>query len=132
MMTTHRQVIIINGDPMVQEGLKLLLQDLQCEVTIVRNNDDVQQILTIDDACPQLIIVPVAAQDDPIGEHLMNQVRTHYKTDIPVILLENDCDFEIIHNNKSNNVYFSDCSKPKQLRKNITGLLNQVIMPTQH
>lgn len=113
---------------MLQEGLKLLLQDLQCDVTIIRNNIDLQ-FYTTDTDCPQLIISSIALKGSSSSEQLINQLRTHYKTDVPVILLDYRHDFEVINNNKINNIYFSDGSNPKQLKKNITKLLHKVKTP---
>lgn len=114
---------------MVQEGLKLLLQDLQCGVTFVCK-DDLQQFLIVGADCPQLIIASIALEGNASGERLIRQLRAHYKTDIPVILLDNEHSFEVIYN-KNSNTYFSDCLKPKLLRKNIIELLDRAIMPFQ-
>lgn len=109
---------------MVQEGLRLLLLDLRCKAYIVHSNNELQKFFIMNIECPQLIIAPIALESSESSEQLITKLRTHYNKDIPVILLDNEQSFEVININESNNIYFSDGSNPKHLRKNITDLLN--------
>ena len=117
---------------MVLKGLKLLLLDMQCDLSIVRNDDELKALLNSAANCPQLIIIPTSIHSDSTDKLMIEQIRAHYLSDIPVIMLDHEDDYEVMNNNTRRNIYFSDCSKPKQLRKNISALLNQAILPSQH
>jgi len=130
MERRYRRVIVIVSDPLVQEGLRLLLQDLRCDVIFVRNHPCLRRLLTTGTGCPQLIIAPTTLENGGTGEDIIDELRAYYNTDIPVILLESEHSFDVIDYSDRRNIHVSDCLHPKQLRKTVMELLNHAIMPS--
>jgi hypothetical protein len=126
MNTQQRRVVLFDGDPMVLEGLKLLLQDMQCMVTIMRYPRVSQLLLdTSDPDCPQLIIAPRLYGNEESGEKLVDEIRIKFGKNIPAILLAYDHSFDSKPVRHDNTVFMDGTINPKQLRTIIAELLDK-------
>lgn len=123
------RVMLIDGDPLVQEGLKLLLQDMQYDVVVVRNYQALQQLLATNSDCPHLVIAPVVIEQGITGENLINELRLKYKFSIPAILLNDEHREDTALADYHDQIFFCDDLNPVNLRKIITNILGRDIMP---
>lgn len=118
-----RHVLLIDGDPLVLEGMQLLLQDLHCEVSLLHGQQELRTLLRTHPECPQLIIAPTVMECGSPGERFIHEIRAHYRSTILAILLATDYSFNTESARHDNIVTLSDGLNPKRLRKVITELL---------
>ena len=123
MTLSHQHVLLIDGDPLVLEGMKLLLQDMRCEVAVVSHPTH-QFLPSLLENCPHLIIASGELHNDVSILTLVNAIRAYYDADIPVILLMSDNDTQS-HDTDEHAVCLPDDVAPQRLRHVITRLLDR-------
>jgi DNA-binding NtrC family response regulator len=124
MNNIQRLVCLIDGDPLVMEGMKLLLHDLQCEVSILRRPKTTQELILTPSACPKLIITPDRLETGIAGQDLIQRIRTQCTLDIPAIILCTDTDFGTTTRDTDRLVFLPDNVNPQRLREVISNLLD--------
>jgi DNA-binding NtrC family response regulator len=123
MSNPQCHVLLIDGDPLVLEGMKLLLQDFHCEVTLIREQRELRTLGVAHPDCPRLIIVPKMLESGTPGERLIYEIRAHYRASIPAIVLATDHSFNTEPVRQDNILILTDGLNPKRLRNMITELL---------
>jgi CheY-like chemotaxis protein len=123
MSNPQRHVLLIDGDPLVLEGMKLLLQDLHCEVTLMSEQRELRTLGVAHPDCPQLIIAPRTLESGTPGERLIYEIREYYRARIPAIVLATDHSFNTEPVRQDNILIMTGGLNPKRLRTMITELL---------
>jgi Na+/proline symporter/signal transduction histidine kinase/CheY-like chemotaxis protein len=83
------RVLCIDNEPLILEGMKLLLEGWGCSVSTTPSLDIWQQGLTVHDLRPDAIIADYHL-DDGTGIDMIRAVRLYFGTDIPSLLVTAD------------------------------------------
>lgn len=119
----QRHVLLVDCDPLIREGLQLLLQDFNCRTTLIRDHRDWRNHARKQLELPQLIIAPVVLENGESGAQLVLDIRKQFGSGIPAILLALDCGFNKPTGTQDNLVVISDGLNPQLLRRSISDML---------
>jgi len=120
-------VIVMDSDPHVLKGLVLLLEDMQFKVTSACDQDELDNITKAQTISPALLLLPIEIDNGNDGIELVTRLRTSFKHRIPAILLSNENDLSTERFVAQDIVVLPDRIKPKDLRRNITTILTNVL-----
>ena len=108
---------------MVLEGLALLLRDMNCDVTVVRDLGEYPPDMQALVDCPQLIILPRLLDSGVAGERLIGEIRERCQARTPAILLASEHRLGAEPPIHDNIAILADGLNPQRLRKLIVELL---------
>lgn len=117
-------VLLVEIHPLIQEAIRLLLQELQHHTAIVHDARHWKVQIHAIPVQPELIIAPLVLENGTSGEHLVDKLRAHFHCDIPAILMAGDDELDAVKALPGNIVVLSGTLVPKQLRRVIGELLN--------
>lgn len=126
-MYKQQNVFVIDSDPQVLKGLTLLLEDMEFSVTSASQPNDLVKLQTTHSPGPVLLILPFELNDSKSGIELVKAFRVTFKHQIPAILLSHKNGFSPDRFVDENIVVLSDRIKPKDLRRNITAILEKTL-----
>ena len=120
----RHHVVVIENDSLIQEGLRLLLLDLNCKANIVNSFNPWQTQIQALIGHPHLIIATTMSESRASVERLVDKIRAYFREDIPVILLAVDDEVAVLTIRPDNVIVLPGTLDPKGLRKVISALLH--------
>jgi PAS domain S-box-containing protein len=84
------KVLCIDNEPEILSGMQSLIMPWGCEVMMVCDERELDELATTVDKPPDVILADYHLDDEQNGIDLMNRLRAHYNFDIPGILITAD------------------------------------------
>lgn len=86
-----KKILVIEDEISVREGLKELLQQWHCEVTITESEEDACNVLETTEFVPDMIIADYRLRNNKTGVEAVNKVKTILsKYELPAIIISGD------------------------------------------
>ncbi len=83
-------IMIIDDEPAVRDGVSVLLQQKGCRVTAVSSVDEAREIVIQHDSIPDLLLADYQLQQGRTGLEAIETVRDEINEDVPAILITGD------------------------------------------
>lgn len=125
MTNATKVALLLMTDPMIREGLKLLLTDMHFNVISTNSVTDLEKQLTTTNSTPDLILFPLLLDDkltdtEEPAIYFVRRLRKRFGVSIPAILLDNELHLQNMIFSDNNLVVLPENIQPSKLRQTIT------------
>lgn len=121
MHQATQSTILLLSDPLVCEGMRLMLEDMQFTVISANNPTELKNNIATHSTCPELLIFSLMLNNKPSIE-LVRNLRHQFDAVIPAILLSGDNQTHPLLITDNNITVLPEQIKPQALRQRIIGI----------